>query len=82
MIENEKSGGYPIDDEELDNVSGGMRVQVSRLCIVNCPVCGSSDTACLYGARRLCRVYGCGTIFQDTDGKVVGVEPTIANHKP
>lgn len=80
MIENEKSGGYPINDEELDNVSGGMRVGSSGH-VFNCPVCGSSDTVPINWAQRLCRVYGCGTIFRKEDGKVVGVEPTIANQK-
>ncbi|MCX4357845.1 MAG: hypothetical protein OSJ43_16785 [Oscillospiraceae bacterium] len=81
MIENENSGGYPIDDEELDNVSGGMRMQCTDLVTI-CPVCGSHDTVPINGAQRLCRVRGCGTIFGAMDGKVVGVEPTIANQKP
>lgn len=81
MSEKENSGGYPIDDEELDNVSGGMRVGNTGH-VFNCPVCGSPDTVSINDPQRLCRVYGCGTIFQKEDGKVVGVEPTIANQKP
>lgn len=83
MSENEMSGGWPIGDEELDNVVGGIRVIMTD-CVKICPVCGSSDTVALSnnGACRLCRVRGCGTIFRGMDGKVVGVEPTIANQKP
>ena len=72
-----------LDDNELESVSGGMAIQGRRGNeIKNCPVCGSPDTVPINGAQRLCRVYGCGTIFLDQNGKVVGVEPTIANQKP
>lgn len=70
-----------LDDNELESVSGGMVMQGRRE-NKNCPVCGSSDTAPINGAQRLCRVYGCGTIFLGQNGEVVGVEPTIANQKP
>lgn len=71
-----------LDDNELESVSGGMRVAGGTESVKICPVCGSSDTVPTDGGHRLCRVYGCGTIFRKQDGKVVGVEPTIANQKP
>lgn len=70
-----------LDDNELESVSGGMRVG-STGHVFNCPVCGSPDTVGINFAQRLCRVYGCGTIFLGQNGEVVGVEPTIANQKP
>ena len=81
MIENEKSNGYPIDDEELDNVSGGMRVQSTKNS-PPCPVCGSSDCVFIDESHKLCRARGCGTIYRASDGSVTGVDPTIANYKP
>ena len=36
MNENKKTGGWPIEDDELDNVSGGMKPAVAS---EPCPKC-------------------------------------------
>lgn len=43
--EKKKESGWPIEDDELDNVSGGMRPAVQGTVI--CPRCGHE-----YGADR------------------------------
>lgn len=84
MNENEKSGGYPIDDEELNQVSGGMRVQSTGMSVTKkCPVCGSYNTVVRDSDNgyRMCNMPGCGTIFHANSGVVVGVDSTVANKK-
>ena len=45
MNENKKTGGWPIEDDELDNVSGGMRPTTQDTVI--CPRCGHDYAAAI-----------------------------------
>ena len=57
MNENKKTGGLPIEDDELDNVSGGIRPAVAGTLL--CPNCQNRDA--YYGPyeQRECKKCGC-----------------------
>lgn len=64
MDENEKKGGYPLDDGELDSVAGG--IVPSRGTPYRCPACGSLDLKSVaWTKKHKCR--DCGGVFTDDE---------------
>lgn len=79
MNKEEKNAGGPIDDDALEQVSGGMRVQGDgRNMTQKSTVSLGGDTVGVVGA---CNVPGCGTIFNSNNGAVVGVDSAVDNKK-
>ena len=57
MNENKKTGGWPIEDDELDNVSGGDRPVVAGTLL--CPNCQNRDIYHGSYEPRECKKCGC-----------------------
>ena len=55
--EKKKESGWPIEDDELDNVSGGTRPVVAGTLL--CPNCQNRDTYCGSDEQRECKKCGC-----------------------
>ena len=55
--EKKKESGWPIEDDELDNVSGGMRPLVAGTLL--CPNCQNEDTYQESDEPRECKKCGC-----------------------
>ena len=55
--EKKKESGWPIEDDELDNVSGGMRPLVAGTLL--CPNCQNRDTYHSSDEPRECKKCGC-----------------------
>ena len=56
MNENKKTGGWPIEDDELDNVSGGIRPAVA---VTPCPKCKTQGRDTGSGNEYKCPNCGC-----------------------
>ena len=54
--EKKKESGWPIEDDELDNVSGGMRALVAS---VPCPKCKTKCAPTSSGNEWKCPTCGC-----------------------
>ena len=52
----QKTGGWPIEDDELDNVSGGMRPSVNSN---PCPKCGVAGNYTASSNEYKCDKCGC-----------------------
>ena len=62
--EKKKESGWPIEDDELDNVSGGMRPLVAEMRPLVagpllCPNCQNRDTYHGSDEQRECKKCGC-----------------------
>ena len=55
--ERKKESGWPIEDDELDNVSGGSRPVAAWYLL--CPNCQNRDTYYGSGQPRECKICGC-----------------------
>ena len=55
--EKKKESGWPIEDDELDNVSGGSRPVVAGTLL--CPNCQNRDTYHGSDEPRKCKKCGC-----------------------
>ena len=55
--ERKKESGWPIEDDELDNVSGGMRPAVAGT--TPCPKCGQDSEYTGSGNEWKCPTCGC-----------------------
>ena len=55
--EKKKESGWPIEDDELDNVSGGMRPAGQETVI--CPGCGYDYEATMTASKSKCPTCGC-----------------------
>lgn len=67
MNENKKTGGWPIEDDELDNVSDGMRPTVAGTLL--CPNCQNRDT--YYGSDEQCECKKCGCHWNSKTGEIL-----------
>ena len=72
--EKKKESGWPIEDDELDNVSGGMRPAVAGPVIPNffcllCPNCQNRDT--YHGSDEQCECKKCGCRWNSKTGEIL-----------
>ncbi len=67
MNENKKTGGLPIEDDELDNVSGGTRPAVAGTLL--CPNCQNRDT--YHGSDEQCECKKCGCHWNSKTGEIL-----------
>ena len=57
--ERKKESGWPIEDDELDNVSGGMRPLVASENECPCPKCGVAGNYTASSNEYKCAKCGC-----------------------
>jgi len=73
--EKKKESGWPIEDDELDNVSGGMRpllASAPRPLVAGtllCPNCQNRDT--YHGSDEQCECKKCGCHWNSKTGEIL-----------
>ena len=65
--EKKKESGLPIEDDELDNVSGGTRPVVAGTLL--CPNCQNRDT--YHGSDEQCECKKCGCRWNSKTGEIL-----------
>ena len=66
MKEEKRPGGWPIEDDELDNVSGGMRGATASYPCPKCKIKGG-----IIGSGDCWKCYKCGCLWDKITGEIL-----------